>query len=310
MPLVSIIVVNWNGRCWLESCLPTLQAQTYRDFEIIVMDNGSSDDSVSWLEENWPDVILLRAEHNLGFAPANNIAIRAAKGQYIVTLNNDTLADPNWLAELVQTADDTGAGMVASCILNWQQPDVLDSVGIEVDWAGIAWQRGWGQSVDTAVIPQIIFGPSGAAALYRREMLDEIGLFDEDFASYYEDVDLAWRANRAGWRCHYTPKAQVCHWHSATAQKIPERKQFLLGRNKIWTIAKNYQWPNILWSLPLIILFDGSAILYQTIKTRSLASINGRIAALKSLPVMWAKRTLVQHPVPLTPPTLHIKFPK
>ncbi|MEJ2748909.1 MAG: glycosyltransferase family 2 protein, partial [Anaerolineae bacterium] len=252
---VAVVIANWNGRSWLQQCLPTLAAQTFKDFSIIVVDNGSTDGSTTWLAENWPEVKLLPQKKNLGFATANNIGIRATKSPFVVLLNNDTLVDPGWLEALLTAVSEPDVGMAASCIVRWNQPDQLDSAGIVVDKAGIAWNRGWGQPATLASKPCFVFGPSAAAALYRRDMLDDIGLFDEDYFAYYEDVDLAWRAQRAGWHCRYTPDARVRHWHSATALKTPNYKNFLNGRNKIWTILKNYDWPALLWASPVIIAY-------------------------------------------------------
>lgn len=300
-PTVSIVIVNWNGRHWLQRCLPAIAAQTYPAFEIIVVDNGSTDGSVEWLREQWPHVYVLRQEHNLGFALANNIGIRASQSPYVVTLNNDTRVDPGWLETLVRAAAAPDVGMVASCILRWNQPDVLDSAGIEVDVTGTAWNRGWGRPVAWAVDPGDVFGPSAAAALYHRQMLNDIGLFDEDFFAYYEDVDLAWRAQRAGWRCRYAPAARVWHWHSATGQQKPELKLFLLGRNKIWTILKNYHGPALFPALPLIVAADTLAIMYQTARTGNLAALRGRASALRQARHMLAKRTPARRPVKLVP---------
>jgi GT2 family glycosyltransferase len=289
-PTVSVVIVNWNGRRWLEQCLPTLEAQTFRDFEILVVDNGSTDGSVAWLAEQWPGVRLLAQAGNLGFAAGNNAGIRAGWGRYIATLNNDTRVGPDWLAALVQAAREPGVGMVASKMVQWQQPDRLDSAGIEVDWAGMAWNRGWGEPVDTAAAPAHVFGPSAGAALYRRDMLTGIGLFDASFFAFYEDVDLAWRAQRAGWRCRYAPDALVYHWHSATAGKVPDQKLFLLARNRLWCVLKNYPLPDLLLALPLIGLTDVLSAAYQTIRNRSGAPIRGRWAALQGARRVWRRR--------------------
>ena len=289
-PVVTVIIVNWNGRSWLQQCLPTLAVQTYSDYKILVVDNGSTDDSVAWLAQQWPDAHVLPLDQNLGFASANNIGIRATNSPFIALLNNDTLVDPGWLEALVTAVSEPNIGMVASCIVKWNQPHLLDSAGIQIDRAGIAWNRGWGQPVDLAATPCDVFGPSGAAALYRRKMLDDIGIFDEEFFAYYEDVDLAWRAQRAGWRCQYTPNARVRHWHSATALKIPNYKNFLNGRNKIWTILKNYDWPALLWAAPIIITYDLMAAFYQTARSRNFAPIHGRLQALQLAQHMVTKR--------------------
>jgi len=298
-PLVSVIIVNWNGRHWLEKCLPTLYAQTYTEFETIIVDNGSADGSVDWLKREWSQVSVLAQSRNLGFAQANNVGISKAAGQFIVTLNNDTMLEPDWLAALVAGVDAPDVGMVASHIVLWQQPHLLDSTGIEVDMAGIAWNRGWMQVVSETAVSPDVFGPSACAALYRRDMLDEIGLFDENFLAYYEDVDLAWRAQNAGWRCRYAPSARLMHWHSATANKDPALKQFLLGRNKLWTIVKNYQCPALLKASPLIILYDFLATGYQTIQSRNLASLRGRLAAVAGIEPILQKRKPARQAVPL-----------
>lgn len=282
-PLVSIVIVNWNGRNWLETCLPTLYAQTMQDFETIVVDNASEDGSVAWLREQWPQVIVLPQRENTGFARGNNIGMTAANGRFIVTLNNDTLLEPDWLEHLVAGVDAPDVGMVACKMLLWHTPELLDSVGIEMDKAGIAWNRGWQEpeEMHTAVID--IFGPCGGAALYTKAMLDDVGLFDETFFAYYEDSDLAWRGQRAGWRCRLAPHAKLRHWHSATSSKNMAFKQFLLCKNKWLTIHKNYPRPQVWRNLPLILIYDFMSIALQLFKTRSLAPLRGRLAAARQI---------------------------
>ncbi|MEM7116836.1 MAG: glycosyltransferase family 2 protein [Chloroflexota bacterium] len=308
--LVSVIIVNWNGRSWLEQCLPTLQTQTYTPFEIIIVDNGSTDGSAGWLEEQWPQIKLLPQTQNLGFAAANNIAIRHSQAPYLITLNNDTKLEPSCLAELVAAAKQPDVGMVAAQIVQWQEPTRLDSAGIEVDKAGIGWNRGWGCPVSEAGEETAVFGPSAAAALYKRAMLDEVGLFDEDFFAYYEDVDLAWRGQRAGWRCLYTPKARVHHWHSATANRTPRFKTYLLGRNKVWALVKNFSLTHNLQHLPAILFYDALSLLWQTIQTRGITAVRSRLAALWRLPTIWRKRSETQQAAPLSTLTLPWQFQK
>jgi GT2 family glycosyltransferase len=181
-------------------------------------------------------------------------------------------------------------GMVACQMVQWQQPDQLDSAGIELDWAGIAWNRGHNESSTHHNTLQKVFGPCAGAALYTRSLLNQIGLFDEDFFAYYEDVDLAWRAQQAGWCCVYQPLARVRHWHSATGGQNMPLKTRLLGRNKWWAILKNYPWPAILWAWPFIIGYDTIAILYQCWRQRNLAAVYGRLAAVAGLRKIWTKR--------------------
>ena len=299
-PQVSIIVANWNGRSWLEKCLPTIKQQTWEDYEVVVVDNGSQDDSVSWLHINWPEVIVIPLKINLGFAAANNIGIRAARGDYIVTLNNDTLVDSLWLEEMITAVTESDIGMVAPKITIWNQPDILDSTGIEIDKLGTAWNRGYGQSTENDYSTDVL-GPSAAAALYRREMLNQIGLFDENFFAYYEDVDLAWRGRRAGWRCVYAPDAHVRHWHSATGEKTPRLKTYLIGRNKFWNFIKNYSRPKILLILPLYLVYDSLAAVVQTIHLRHPAPIHGRLQAWLTIRYIWSRRTAGEYKVALIP---------
>lgn len=301
LPLVSVVIVNWNGRRWLEQCLPTVAAQTYPRLEIIVVDNGSTDGSVAWLAQSWPDVRVLPLAANVGFAPANNRGIAAARGALILTLNNDTLLEADCMAQLVAAMADAGIGMAAPQILLWRDPARLDSAGIEVDWAGFAWQRGHGQAAKTADAPQDVFGPSAAAALYRRDLLCALGGFDDAFFAYYEDVDLAWRLQRAGWRCRYAPAARVRHWHSATGGQNEPFKQFLLGRNRWWALLKNYPLPRLLWTWPLLLALDGTAVIRQMLRLRSLAPLNGRWQALRGAGQIWRRRTRARSSAPLAP---------
>ena len=293
---VSVVILNWNGRRYLEDCLTSLQAQTYTDFEVILVDNGSTDGSVEWVAERFPQVRVIRNETNVGFAAGNNQAIRASQAEFVVTLNNDTHVEPGWLAALVAAVeDDPTVGMCASKMLFADRPGVINSTGINLDPAGIAWDRRGGDLDDERESePVEVFGPCAGAALYRRAMLDQIGLFDEDFFAYLEDVDLAWRARLAGWRCLYVPSARVYHVHSATGVEGSPFKSRLLGRNKVWTIAKNYPMGRLACYLPLILLYDLAAVLYALIVRRDISSLQGRLEGLRRLPDIWRKRRAVQ----------------
>ncbi|MCB8927710.1 MAG: glycosyltransferase family 2 protein [Ardenticatenaceae bacterium] len=293
---VSIIVVNWNGRHHLEWCLPTLLAQTYPNFDIIIVDNGSKDDSCEYVQANYPEIRLIALPQNVGFARGNNVGIRASTADYIATINNDTKVDPNWLTALVETAEaNPNVGMCAAKLLFWDRPDVINSAGICLDRAGIAWDRLGGQLNSTSLAPPTpIFGASGGAALYRRAMLNQIGLFDEDFFAYLEDVDLAWRARLAGWDCLYVNTAVVIHHHSATAIEGSPFKSKLLGRNKVWTILKNYPWPLLLRYLPAILLYDFGSVAMALLVRRDSSPLYGRLQAIPQLTAVWQKRRKIQ----------------
>jgi GT2 family glycosyltransferase len=292
-PRVSVIILNWNGREHLVACLPSLLAQSYTDFEIIVVDNGSTDGTVDWLRDHFPQVRLIQNATNRGFAAANNQAICASTAEYLALLNNDTVVDERWLEVMVRTADgNPQIGMVAAHLWLAGRPAVIDSAGIAIDRASLAWGITADHLEQAAHLPVTheVFGASGGAALYRRAMLAEIGLFDEDFFAYLEDVDLAWRAQWAGWRAVYAPDAVVWHHHSATSNRIPHLKSRLLGRNKLWLIAKNYPFPHILWYLPVIMIYELMALAYAWREGRLRSALAGRLAAIAQLPKMIAKR--------------------
>ncbi|MFN8491960.1 MAG: glycosyltransferase family 2 protein [Caldilineaceae bacterium] len=293
MAQVSIIIVNWNAQHYLERCLPTVFAQDFTDFEVILIDNGSTDGSVAYVQTHFPQVRVIQNQQNCGFAPANNQGIRASTAEFVALLNNDTTIDPRWLRALVQAMQsDPTVGMCAAKMLLAERPGIIDAAGIALDRAGIAWNVAGGQ-VDGAVGTEQMrepFGACGGAALYRRAMLDEIGLLDEEFFCYLEDVDLAWRAQWAGWRCLYAPQATVLHLHSATSNRIPHFKSRLLGRNKIWLICKNYPLPQLIWYLPIIALYELLSLGYALRQRRLGSALAGRWAALGKIPLMLTRR--------------------
>jgi len=287
--LCSVIIVNWNGLQHLKRCLPALYAQTADDFEVIIIDNGSDDGSVEWIRQNYSEVQLCCNSENRGFAEANNQGIRLASSPYVVLLNNDTIPSRRWLAALLKAAESSsgggstnGVGMVASQICFVDAPEILDSAGIEIDALGMAWNRHLGRPVVAEPHEtEEVFGPSGAAALYRRTMLEEIGALDERYFAYYEDVDLAWRARRAGWRCLYAPQARVLHVHSATGGRIPGFKAYRLGLNKWRTLFKHYPFWRLAGWLPLLLAIDLFAWLRPLVKYRDTAALCGRLQALR-----------------------------
>lgn len=306
----AVIVANWNGLEHLRICVPAVLAQDYPHFQVVVVDNGSTDGSVAWLRSEFPQVRLICNDGNYGFARATNQGVRATTGGYAAALNNDTRPEPGWLTEMVDAMEmGEKVGMVASQIRLAHRPDLMDSAGIEVDVLGIAWNRHFGRPVaqETAEVVEV-FGPCGAAALYRREMLDEVGLFDERYFAYYEDVELAWRARRAGWRCLYAPNARVLHLHSATGRQGSAFKAYHLSRNRVWTFIQHYPTRRFLIWWPLIFLFDTASWMWPLFKGRSDA-LRGHIDALRQVRQRWherRRRACWRYDVPLSPPRLRI----
>ena len=296
MPLVSIGIVTWNSSEHLDECVRAVRAQTHQPIELLVADNASTDGSLELLARAYAEVRVIRLDRNYGFTGACNAGLRAGQGEVLVLLNNDTRVEPGWLAALVETAEsDSTVGMCASKMLFADHPDMINSTGISLDPVGIAWDRGGGERDDLQEQKPIeVFGPCGGAALYRRAMLDQIGLFDEDLVAYLEDLDLAWRARLAGWRCLYVPSARVYHVHSGTWVKNSPWKSRLLGRNKVWTIAKNYSTDRLWIYLPLIVAYDLAAVIFALVTQRDINPMRGRLEGLKGLPGILRKRREVQ----------------
>ncbi|MFQ5858637.1 MAG: glycosyltransferase family 2 protein [Anaerolineae bacterium] len=293
---VAIVIVNFNGERYLKRCLTSVLALTYPSFEVVLVDNGSSDGSVSLVREQFPPVQIIEAGENVGFAKGNNVGIQATDTPLVATLNNDTWVEPDWLEQLVRVMEsDPRIGTCASKMLFAHQPEIINSAGVCVDPVGIAWDRlgGTPETRDTTE-PMDVFAACAGAALYRRAMLEDVGLFDEDYFIYLEDVDLSWRSQLMGWRTVYVPQARVYHVHSGTTQEASPFKNFHLGRNKVWMVVKNYPSPQFWLYLPLILLYDLGSIPYSLLARGETAALRGRLAALRRLPEAWRKRREIQ----------------
>lgn len=296
MPLVSVIVLNWNRKDLLDACLNSLAAQSFRDFEVVLLDNGSEDGSADYVRTHYPWVRLVELKRNIGFAGGNNRALEASRGDYIVTLNNDTKADPAFLRALVDAADaDPHVGMVAAKMLNFYQPERIDSVGVKAAPNGMGYNIGVGET-DAGQYdrPVPVFGPCAGAALYRRSLIVDVGFFDADFFAYYEDLDLAWRAQLAGWRCVTAPRAIVYHIHSATGGQGSPFTVYHIQRNKWYTLLKAWPLGLLLKQAPRILLYDAAALFLAIARGNGRAALKARWDVLKNLRVLFQKRAVVQ----------------
>jgi GT2 family glycosyltransferase len=252
----SIIIVNWNGRIHLAGCLESLAAQTFRDFEVVLVDNGSTDGSATFVRERYPWVQTVELPENRGFAAGNNAGLAVAGGDYIVTLNNDTEAEPGWLAELVAVADaHPGAGMVASRICAFDDHDRIDSLGVRICRDGMSRGACRLQRFSSLSLERVeeILLPSACVALYKRAMLDETGFFDETFFAYCEDTDLGLRGRLAGWGAVLARDAVVYHKYSSSAGSFSPFKLYLVERNHYWAALKTFP-PALLLALPFFTL--------------------------------------------------------
>ncbi|MDP3045861.1 MAG: glycosyltransferase family 2 protein, partial [Chloroflexota bacterium] len=238
---VSVVIVNWNGAAVLPRCLDALAAQTLRDFEFLVVDNASSDSSADGLEASHPLARVIRLERNIGFAAANNLAARAARGKWLALVNNDTFLDPHWLEAMV-TAGEARPEFTsfASRLLQANDPSRLDGAGDGYHISGLVWRLGHGQpAAETALGEEEVFSPCGAAAFYLRQALLDAGGFDEDYFAYVEDVDLGFRLRLLGHRCLYVPTAVAHHVGSASHGPNSDFSVYYGQRNLVWTYVKN-----------------------------------------------------------------------
>lgn len=247
---VAIIIVNWNGLKFLKDCLESVYRQTYTNFDVYFIDNGSVDDSVDFVFKNFPKVKIIKLDKNTGFAYANNIGINKAfkddSVSYILTLNNDTKVDKNFIFNLVSCINtDNTIGSVAPKIKFFYEENLIDSVGIVVSNDGGGMNRGFKESDNGQYDKEVeVFGSCAGASLYKKESLIDVKykdeFFDNSFFAYYEDLDLAWRLRLRGWKTIACPSAIVLHVHSATGISFSPFKSFYVNRNRYFLIIKNF----------------------------------------------------------------------
>lgn len=242
---VSVIVLNWDGKGFVEECISSLLSQSYRDFELLVVDNGSTDGSREWLEENVNlGYRLIENERNFGYAGGNNIGIREAKGEWVALVNNDVSADKLWLEELMKALDSeelaNDIGMLASKVIFYGSRDLIDNTGHLIYPDGLNRGRERLKRDDgNGSVREALF-PSGCAGLYRKAMLDEVGYFDERFFAYGDDADIGLRGRLLGWRCLYVPRARVYHRYSMSAGAYSPFKAYHVERNRVWVMLKTF----------------------------------------------------------------------
>jgi GT2 family glycosyltransferase len=296
-PRVSIIIPNWNGRQHLDACLSSLYRQTFHDVEIILVDNGSSDDSIPHVRQNYPRVGVLALEQNRGFTGACNAGYAIAQGEFIILLNNDTEVDESWLATIVEAFDASpDVGSIACKILLFDRRDHFHTAGDYYRMDGIPGNRGvWQQDRGQYDHQEYIFSACGAAAAYRKTMLEQVGFLDDRFYFSCEDVDLGWRAHLAGWRVLYVPSAVVYHKLKATGGSVTG--SYYDGRNFIYLIWKNYP-GSLLRQHWRGILKSQMQITWQALRAwrgaAARARLRGQIAGLFGLFRFWPERCRIQ----------------
>lgn len=296
--LVSVIIINWNRKQLLYHCLKSLKNQTYKNHEIIVVDNGSTDGSVDFIRSYFKDIKLIVFPENRGFASGNNAGLKLAQGSFVALINNDVEAHEKWLEELCNALQhNPEVGFVSSKILFFEKKDTIDAVGNMFSVVGIGEKRGWmDKDCERFNKPAKIFGACAGAAMYRRKMLEELGGFDEDFSpAYYEDIDLDFRAQLKGYQCLYIPTALVYHRVTSTIGLYSPEHIYLCNRNLTYVIIKNIPTELLLKYLPKMLIYLIVSVLYHYLKCRGNAYFFGRVTALKKLPAMLKKRKAIQN---------------
>ena len=297
-PRVAVIIPNWNTREFLGPCLRSLRQQTFGDFETIVVDSASTDGSVGFVTENFPEVRTLSLPENRGFSGAVNAGIEESDAEFVVLLNNDTEQDPVWLESLVRAAGRRPeAGLFASKLVDFEDRRLLDGAGDALRRSGLPYRLGHGER-DRGQFEreEFVFGACAAAALYRRSVFGEIGLFDEDFFAYCEDGDVSFRAQLAGHRCLYVPGAVVYHVGSvSTGGKRSATATRLGTRNGLLLLVKNLPGSLATGYLPSIVLGQLSRLLVVSLSPGGLrAHLEGLAEAWRMLPKMLKKRRQIQ----------------
>jgi len=308
MPLFSVVVINWNGKHFLETCLSALRNQRFRDFETILVDNGSGDGSVDFVGQRFPEVRVVALKQNVGFASGNIAGYEAASGEWIVLLNNDTEVDAGWLEALYQaTQTYPTAGTLACKMLFFDERSKIDSCGFDLTGTGTTIDLGRGEANGSAWSEgRNVFGACGGAVAYRSSMLKAIGFFDPDYFMTFEDLDLSFRAQLAGYECVFVPGAVVYHCYRGTMTKYPARQVYFSQRNIEYAYLKNMPLSLILRYLPQRILYEFGSAIYFTRMGVGGAFFKAKLDAIRALPKLLAKRREIQKSRRISNAQLHL----
>ncbi|GFP32661.1 rhamnosyltransferase [Candidatus Hakubella thermalkaliphila] len=297
---VAILISNYNGKHFLEYCLPSVLDQSGADFDVFLIDNASSDGSADFVRENFPQINIIQNKENLGFAEGNNVGIRKVidRYPYIAFLNNDTKVNKDWLKELLKSIDRSSEIGISTSVILDSQGQMIQGAGgyfasvVTGTNAGAFHNQEYRDFDLTKDFP--VFWASGCSFLVKSQILREIGLFDENYFSYYEDIDLSWRTLMHGYRITCSVGSCVCHYGSGTWKGRPP-SFYLAERNRLLTYFKNLSCFNLLWILPILLLARlVFAVLFFDSLAHFVAKLRGILSALLWIPRYLPKRKNIQ----------------
>ena len=293
--LVNVIILNWNGKRLLSECFTGLRRQVFRSFCMTLVDNGSSDGSVDFVTQNYPEVRIIALPENLGFSAAINAALEISRTKYVALLNNDAVSHPMWLKKMVEALENNpGAGFAASKMLSYDNPKIIDRAGDAYTRAGTGQLRGHARPADSYNNVEWIFGACAGASLYRSEMFDDAGFFDKDFFLLYEDVDLSFRGQLKGFKCLYVPGAIVYHRGSSTIVYDSPISVYYGHRNLEWVYIKNMPVRLVLRTIFPHIIYNIAACLFFITRGRGRDFLRAKRDAIKGFKRTLQKRRRIQ----------------
>lgn len=300
--MISVVIPNYNGVHHLKTCFDSLLAQSYRDFKVFLVDNNSSDDSVKFTRENYPGVEVIQLDYNTGFAKAVNTGIKHSlqnpEFDYILLLNNDIECEPDFLEEMLKEIKTDEVGSVACKMLNYYNRDIIDDAGDFIKRKGSPYPRGHGEKdFGQYNKAEFIWGACAGAALYRKEIFNDVGFFDEDFFAYYEDVDFNFRMQLMGYKCYYNPAAVCYHKRGATLKDKGEIQTMYCEKNLVAVRLKNYPTGLLFrWSLFFMLVRMKRYLEFLINHSPKLCwfAVKGYLKGLAEIPRSLSKRRKIQ----------------
>jgi len=295
-PLISIIILNYNAGKLLEECVDSIYQSKYENFEIIVVDNDSEDESDLKCKERFPLINLVKNKENLGYCEGNNVGIRIANGEFLIILNPDTIVEPNWINELLQGYNKCGDGIYQPKFLTIGNESILQSTGNMIQLFGFGYSRSKGD-IDKDEFRDIenINYASGTCLFTTKKIFKELDFFDPFLFAYHDDLDLCWRASMQGIKSYYVPKSIVYHPSEGFSFKWSNFKFFLLERNRLYCLFTHYSHGTILKFLPSLILVDIAVSLFYLKNRLFSEKIKASLNILKNLGTIQSRYNMIQN---------------